>query len=127
MLALLIRVRLLSIWNVIRVSVRRSRALSAAYTLGAVLLFEGIFWGFRLFLRLGSSMPNGRDQMVHDLFHFLFLFVIAGAVPFVASTLLQAGDYLLLSAAPIPPTAITAAKLLDATVTNSLQFTVIGV
>src|SRR5258708_36137236 len=109
MLALLIRVRLLSLWNVARVAIRRNKALSLAYVIGATVLFEGIFWGFRLFLRLGVSMPSGRDQMVHDLFHFLFLFVVAGAVPFVASTLLQAGGFFLVSAPPLPPTGVPAA------------------
>lgn len=127
MFRLLIRVRLLGLKNVVKLALRRNAALSLAYAVGGTLLFGGIYWGFRFFLRLGAATPGGRDQMVHDLFHFLFLFVVAGAVPFVASTLLHAGDYLLLSAAPIPPTAITAAKLIDATVTNSLQFTVIGI
>lgn len=127
MFRLLIRVRLLSLYNVALLAAKRSRLLSSVYIAGGTILFLSVFTGFRLFLGMGDSAPGGTDQMVHDLFHFLFLFVLAGAVPFVASTLLQAGDYLLLSAAPIPPSVITAAKLLDATVTNSLQFTVIGI
>src|SRR4051812_38154034 len=122
MFRLLIRVRILSLYNVALLAAKRSRLLSSVYIAGGTILFLSVFTGFRLFLGMGDSTLGGTDQMVHDLFHFLFLFVLAGAVPFVASTLLQAGDYLLLSAAPIPPSVITAAKLLDATVTNSLQF-----
>src|SRR5205823_2348214 len=40
---------------------------------------------------------------------------------------LHSTDYLLLLAAPVRPTAIVAAKLLDAAIANSIQFTVIGV
>src|SRR5207244_1535126 len=77
------------------------------------------------FLSLAAT-PNTLNDLVYQICYFLFLFLLAGAVPFVASTLLHAGDYALLSAAPIRPRDVVAAKLLDATVTNSLQFTVIG-
>jgi ABC-2 type transport system permease protein len=90
-----------------------------------ICLFVAVFFGFRLFLGLSIS-AQATQELVVEIFYFLFLFLLAGAVPFVASTLLQSNDYQLLLASPVRPRVVVAAKLLDATVTNSLQFTVIG-
>ncbi len=125
MFSLLIRVRLLSLWNVARHAASRHRLLTIGLTILGVGLFGALYAGFRFFLSLVPSEP-GLHEMVYELFYFLFLFLLAGSVPFVASTLLHSADYQLLSAAPIRPQTIVAAKLVDATVANSLQFSVIG-
>ena len=125
MFSLLIRVRLLSLWNVARHAASRHRLLTAGLTLLGVGLFGALYLAFRFFLSLVPTEP-GLQAMVYELFYFLFLFLLAGSVPFVASTLLHSADYQLLSAAPIRPQTIVAAKLVDATVANSLQFSVIG-
>jgi ABC-2 type transport system permease protein len=127
MFVLLVKVRLLSLWNVARHSAARHKLLSALLTCVGSALCIAIFAGFLFFLRLGGGLQHGTQELIYDLFYFLLLFLFAGAVPFVASTLLHSADYLLLSAAPIRPRTVIAAKLLDATVTNCLQFTVIGI
>jgi ABC-2 type transport system permease protein len=126
MFVLLVKMRIQSLWNVAIYTANRHKLVAAGLTLFGILLFIGVFYGFRLFLTLFQG-PGGMETLIYEVFFFLFLFLLAGAVPFVASTLLHSHDYLLLSAAPVRPRTIVAAKLLDATVTNSLQFTVIGV
>ena len=106
-------------------SANENRLLTVGLSAAGCAIFGGVFLGFLTFFSLSAS-PKATEEMVYSLFFFLFMFLFAGSVPFVASTLLQAGDYLLLSAAPVKSTSVVAAKLLDATVTNSLQFTVIG-
>ena len=126
MFSLLVKIRLLSIWNIARYSVKRHKILAACLTAAGSAIFSLIFFGFFVFLQLVRT-DEETAELVYEIFYFLFLFLLAGAVPFVASTLFHSSDYLLLSAAPVQPRAIVAAKLLDATVTNSLQFTVIGI
>jgi ABC-2 type transport system permease protein len=126
MFTLLIKTRLLGLYNTARYAASRHKLLSAGLTLFGIVLFAGVYFGFKLFLDLGDAHRT-TGELTYEIFYFLFLFLLAGAVPFVASTLLHSSDYLLLGAAPVRPRAIVAAKLLDATVTNSLQFTVIGV
>lgn len=126
MFVLLVKTRVRGLWNIALYSLARHPALAVGMALFGIALFVGIYYGFRLFLALMRPV-SGLEELVYEVFYFLFLFLLAGAVPFVASTLLHSSDYLLLSAAPVQPRTIIAAKLLDATVTNSLQFTVIGI
>src|SRR5260221_209080 len=118
MFGLLVKIRVLSLWNVARFTASRHKLLSLGLGLFTSGLFLAIFLAFRLFLSLVHN-PEDLRELIFEVFYFLFLFLLAGAVPFVASTLLHSSDYLLLSAAPVRPRAIVAAKLLDATVTNS--------
>jgi hypothetical protein len=99
--------------------------ITVALSALGIFLFLAIYGGFRFFLTLVPP-GIGLREMVYELFYFLFLFLLAGSVPFVASTLLHSADYELLSAAPIRPRTVVAAKILDATVANSLQFSIIG-
>src|SRR5258706_9110663 len=126
MFSLLVKVRLLSLWNVARYNATRHKLLSAGLVTAGLVMFALVFLGFLVFLELVRS-EDETVELIYEIFYFLFLFLLAGAVPFVASTLFHSSDYLLLSASPVKPGAIVAAKLLDATVTNSLQFTVIGI
>ncbi|MEP6756285.1 MAG: hypothetical protein ABJA67_12345 [Chthonomonadales bacterium] len=125
MLMLLIRARLRCAYNAMVQGINQNRLAALGIGVAVTVVFFGVFIGFLALFNLSSSPAAMRD-MVNNLFFFLFMFLFAGSVPFVASTLLQAGDYLLLSAAPIRSSSVVAAKLLDATITNSLQFTVIG-
>ncbi len=126
MFALLVKVRLLSLFNVARQTTTKSVLVTAGLSAVGSALFIAVYLGFRLFLSL-SINRQATEELIVEIFYFLFLFLLAGAVPFVASTLLQSSDYLLLLASPVRPRALVAAKLLDATITNSLQFTVIGI
>lgn len=126
MFFLLMKIRLLSARNVVRDTLRRHPALA----LGLSFLGLGLFsltYGAVLFVFSLTTATGALSETIYQIFYFLFLFLLAGAVPFVASTLLHSSDYTLLFSAPLPPRAIIAAKLLDATVTNSLQFTVLGI
>ncbi|MDW8208942.1 MAG: hypothetical protein RMJ43_13995 [Chloroherpetonaceae bacterium] len=126
MFALLVRVRLQSNWNTARDTLQRHPVLSIGLSLLGIALFAGMVLGFLVFFEFARRL-HVLEETVYQIFYFLFLFLLAGAVPFVASTLLHSADYGLLFAAPVPPRAVIAAKLLDATVTNALQFMVLGV
>lgn len=123
---LLMRTRLLSARNVIKETWRNNSVLAAAMSLAGVCLFLGMFLGFMLLFHFAAQY-GVLEETIYQAFYYFFLLLLAGAVPFVASTLLQSADYSLLFAAPIPPRTVVAAKLLDATITNSLQFTVLGI
>src|SRR5207302_3648191 len=105
MFALLIRVRILGLWNVTLNNARRYKLLSVALTVAGAAMFVLVYLGFYFFLALVRS-PEERRELIYEIFYFLFLFLLAGAVPFVASTLLHSSDYLLLSAAPVRPRTI---------------------
>ena len=126
MFVLLMKIRLLSAKNVLREALQRTPLVSGGMSLFGMGLFVLMYLGFLLFFHTAARL-NVLTETVYQIFYFLFLFLLAGAVPFVASTLLHSSDYALLFAAPLPPRAVVAAKLLDATVTNSLQFTVLGI
>src|SRR5579884_3825744 len=122
---LLMKIRLLSARNVVRDSLRRHPLLVTGLSLLGIGLFV-LAYLVVFFVFAFAHDRNVLPETLYQVFYFLFLFLLAGAVPFVASTLLHSTDYTLLFSAPLPPRAVIAAKLLDATVTNSLQFTVIG-
>ncbi len=126
MFGLMMRLRLLSGRNVAREMWRRNPIVSVAVGLLATALFGGVYVGFLFIFGIAVRL-NMLAETIYQIFYFLFLFLLAGAVPFVSATLLQSSDYALLYSSPVPPRAIVAAKLLDATVVNSLQFAVLGV
>jgi ABC-2 type transport system permease protein len=126
MFFLLIRVRLACIINVVRDQLRRSAWVAAGLALLGASLFASVLAGFLFLFHLASSLQL-LQETGYQVFYFLFLFLLAGSTPFVASTLLHSSDYSLLFSAPIPARSVILAKLVDATVTNSLQFMVLGV
>src|SRR5215468_2361041 len=122
MFPLLMKIRFQSACNVARDTLRRHPLLAAGLIFLGIGSFGAVFAGFLLFFgaaaHLHSEHLNILQETVYQIFYFLFL--LAGAVPFVASTLLHSSDYSLLFAAPVPPRTVIASKLLEATVTNSL-------
>ncbi len=126
MFLLLMRTRLLSAKNVARDSLQNHPLLSIGLSLlgvGLFLLVYGLFFSlFRFAARVDLLV-----EVAYQVFYLLLLFLFAGAVPFIASTLLQSSEYNLLFHAPVPPRTIIAAKLIDATVISSLQFTILGI
>ena len=120
------KIRWLSFKNVARDAWAKNPFLACVLALGGVILFTGVLGGFLIFLKFAGT-GEALQESIFSVFYFLLLFLLAGAVPFVASTLLQSADYGLLFNAPVPPRTVIAAKLLDATVTNSLQFLVLGI
>ena len=125
MFLLLIKIRLMSARNIALDSLRRQTLLTLALAILGVGLFAAVYFAFYVFFRYSERL-GVFDEIIYQVFYFLFLFLLAGAAPFVAATLLQSADYALLFNAPAPPRAVIAAKLLDATVTNSVQFSILG-
>ncbi len=125
MFLLLIKIRLLSARNIALDSLRRQTLLTLALAIFGVGLFAAVSFAFFAFFRYAEQLGVFRE-IVYQVFYFLFLFLLAGAAPFVAATLLHSADYGLLFNAPAPPRAVVAAKLLDATVINSAQFALLG-
>ena len=125
MFLLLIKIRLISARNIALDSLRRQTLFTLALAILGVGLFAAVYFAFFVFFRYSERL-GVFDEIIYQVFYFLFLFLLAGAAPFVAATLLQSADYALLFNAPVPPRAVIAAKLLDATVTNSVQFSILG-
>jgi ABC-2 type transport system permease protein len=126
MFLLLMQTRLRSVRNQILDTLRRHPLLAVGLGLLSTGFFVGVYSFFSVFFGIAEKL-NALQETIYQVFYFLFLFLLAGAVPFVASTLLHSADYSLLFAAPVPPRSVIAAKLLDSTVANSLQFAILGV
>lgn len=127
-MVLLLRLRLRAAWNAVRFGRPMPLLVGAALALGSLALFVAIFL---LFAALLTTARVAGEETLHRLIGrtalFLFLFLLAGAVPFVSSTLFAPGDLPLLLASPARPAAVVLARLLDAVVVSSAQFMVIGV
>jgi hypothetical protein len=127
-LLLLLALRWRTTLNNVRFGKRTHRIVGGALALGGALLFVALLIGFAAVL-LGATRQAGpalRDALVARTFFFLFLFLLAGAVPFVSGVLFTPNDLPLLLASPVRPAAVIAARLLDAAFVASAQFLVIG-
>src|SRR5258706_12333288 len=113
MFSLLVKVRLLSLWNVARYNATRHKLLSAGLVTAGVGMFALVFLGFLVFLEL-VRIEDETVELIYEIFYFLFLFLLPGPVPFVASTLYHSSDYLLLFPSPVRPGQIVAPKFSDA-------------
>jgi Putative ATP-binding cassette len=126
MFMLLMRVRMLSALNTIKSSFRDKPLFSVFLVLMGLSITAGIFVLFFGVMQTARAI-NLLDATVRQTLQYLFLFLIGGAVPFVAGTLIQSRDTILLLTSPAPVRTITAAKLIDATIANSLQFSALGI
>lgn len=126
MFLLLMQIRLQSAKNSLLDSLRRHPFWTLLLSLLGVALFGVVFWLFAGLFYFANRI-HALNEISYQVFYLLFLFLFAGAVPFIASTLLHSKDYSLLFHAPLRPRAIIASKLIDATVTSSMQFMVLGV
>lgn len=128
-LALLLGMRLRSAWNAYRFARPLYRWVGMGLSGGSFGFFVLIFF-LSLALLAGAEAVGGepaRNRLIERGVQFLFLFLLAGAVPFVSATLLAPGDLSLLLATPARPAAVVIARLLDAAAVASAQFLVIGV
>lgn len=125
MVSTLLRYRLQAAWNAVRFATPRQRALSIALSGLSILLALGVFVGFRLVMLMRGSGQSATD-IVHELVYAVFLFMLAGSVPFLAATLLHPGDVALLGAAPIRPTHVVFVRLLEGAAAGAAQFAPIG-
>ena len=103
------------------------RLVGTLLAVGGLLLFAAIFVLFSLLLIAARAAGEGvLHPLIARTILFLFLFLLAGAVPFVSSTLFAPGDLPLLLASPARPGALVVARLWDAALVSSAQFLVIG-
>jgi len=76
---------------------------------------------------IGAPLTPAASGLVSHVYQYLFFFLLAGSVPYVASSLFQDNDLPLLLTTPAPSASVVAAKMVDAVVANSSQFMVLGV
>jgi ABC-2 type transport system permease protein len=128
-LGLLLRLRLLSYRNSLRFAPPVHRLIGGGLALGATLLFLVILAAFGGFLTATRTQqgPALMRLLIERAAFYLFLFLVAGGIPFVSGVLLTAGDLSLLAGTPVRPAAVVLARLLDSVVVSSAQFVVIGV
>ena len=122
---ILLKMRLLMMRNVARELFRRNPLMGGILAMVGSGIFIAIVFAFRIFFRI-AEIAGILSETVYQTFYMMFLFLLAGALPFVASTLLLSSDYSLLFMAPVRRIGVVAAKLLDATVVSSLQFGALG-
>lgn len=104
------------------------RWVGVGLSLGSALLFAGIGVAFaHLLATVRQENSLLFVSLVERTVFFLFLFLLAGGIPFVSSALLTPGDLSLLACSPLRPVMIVGARLLDAVAVSSGQFVVIGV
>ncbi len=126
MFTLLMRVRILSIRNAALDALRTRPVFAWSMTLASVVMFLALYFVFRAVIVVAVQLGLAA-QVIDQILTYLFMFLFAGSVPFVAYTLFQSQDYLLLYASPVPPRSLVAARLIEATVTGSLQFAILGI
>ena len=129
----LLRARLRMIRNAAKATTVNQRWVYGGLALCGLLLFSGLGIGCAAFMRILESTAPGKSglgdlaaALLGHVYEYLFFFLLAGSVPFVASSLFQDSDLPLLLTTPVSPTAVVGMKMVDATVSNSAQFVVIG-
>ncbi|BDI28086.1 hypothetical protein CCAX7_001370 [Capsulimonas corticalis] len=134
MFRILIRARLRMLANTARSAPRWHKLMVVWLTLFGVMIFAtiGLACAALVLLMQGAAARHGAlnpaaAQLTAHVYQYLFFFLLAGSVPFVASSLFQDNDLPLLLTTPVTPSAVVAAKLVDSVIANSAQFTVLGV
>jgi len=134
MFRVLLGARLRMLGNASRTASRTHRLIIGALVLFGATIFAGIGVACAaLVLVMQGDSPPGAPltpaamALISHVYQYLFFFLLAGSVPYVASSLFQDNDLPLLLTTPAAPSAIVAAKMLDAVVANSSQFVVLGV
>lgn len=124
---LLLRLRWQTWRNGVRFAPRVHQLIGALLLLGGAALFVVVYVAFGALLQTTAQNPVLQTELIGRTVFYLFLFLLAGGIPFVSGVLLTPGDLPLLGATPLRPRALVAARLLDAVVVSSAQFVVIGV
>src|SRR6187402_1002607 len=131
--AVLLRARLRMLRNSAKAMTHTYRWVIAALTIAGIVLFSGIGLGCAAFVRLlqsatasGPGLSQPAAVLVGHVYQYLFFFLLAGSVPFVASSLFQDNDLPLLLTTPVSASAVVGMKMVDATVSNSAQFFLLG-
>ncbi|MEO7718928.1 MAG: hypothetical protein ABIY70_22235 [Capsulimonas sp.] len=134
MFRILIRARLRMLVNSASSAPRWHKLMVVWLTLFGLLIFAtiGLACAALVLLMQGAAARHGAlnpaaAQLTGHVYQYLFFFLLAGSVPFVASSLFQDNDLPLLLTTPVSPFAVVAAKLVDSIFANSAQFMVLGV
>ncbi len=130
----LMRARLRMLRNTVRSAPRRQQGAIIILGAFAVVLFLGIALSCGALVLLAQNGVPAADgltpaarSLIGRIDEYLFFFLLAGSIPFVAATLFQADDLPLLLTTPLSVRVIVAAKLLDAAIVNAAQFLFLGV
>ena len=131
---ILVRTRIKMLRNSFHTATPTHRLIITALLGFGALVFAGIGVGCAgLALIMQAGAPPGApltpaaSGLVSHVYQYLFFFLLAGSVPYVASSLFQDNDLPLLLTTPTPSSSVVAAKMVDAVVANSSQFMVMGV
>lgn len=129
----LVRARGRMLFNAVRSSSGRQRLVIGGLGMFG-LLFVGTVGALSAALMVlaqgGAPLRQGlaphAAALAERAYEYLFFFLLAGSVPFVAATLFQADDMPLLLTTPADVRAIVGAKLLDASAVNAAQSAALG-
>jgi ABC-2 type transport system permease protein len=125
---LLLALRLRTAWNSTRFAPPQHRLIGGVLSFGSLALFVAIWVAYAALLSTTRQQsPALFSALIERTVFFLFLFLLAGGIPFVSGVLLAPGDLPLLAVSPVRPAVVVAARLLDAIGVSSGQFLVIGV
>lgn len=125
MIAVLLRYRVRALANSIRFATVRQWWLSAGLGAAFLLVAAAIYVGAGGVVLLRGSGEAG-THLVHEMMLSVFLFMLAGSVPFLAATLLHPGDAELLGVAPIRARHAIVMRMVEGTAACALQFAPIG-
>ena len=129
----LVRARMRMLRNSVRASGSKQRIVIGGLSVFG-LLFAALVGALSAALvklaQAGVSLDYGLTPaacaLAERAYDYLFFFLLAGSVPFVAATVFQADDMPLLLTTPIDVRAIVGAKLLDAAAVNAAQTAALG-
>jgi len=131
--AVLVRARARMLANAVRTSTGRQRLVIgglAAFGLVFVAVVGALSAALLTLAQAGTPLAHGlapnAATLTQHAYEYLFFFLLAGSVPFVAATLFQADDLPLLLTTPADVRAIVGAKLLDAALVNAAQSSALG-
>jgi hypothetical protein len=135
MFGILVSARLRMLYNGARYAPTTQKAVVSGLAFLSLGLIFGLGFGTYLLVStsqdtaLGQSgaLTSSTSAIVSKIYEYLFFFLLAGSVPFVATTMFQADDLNLLFTTPVVPRSVVGAKLVDAIVANGTQFMVLGV
>lgn len=129
----LVRARARMLANAVRASTGKQRLVIGGLALGG-LVFVAVVGALSAALLtlaqanapLAHGLTPNAAALTQRAYEYLFFFLLAGSVPFVAATLFQADDLPLLLTTPTDVRAIVGAKLLDAAMVNAAQSSALG-
>jgi hypothetical protein len=125
MIVVLMRFRVRMLLNCVRSATVRQWWISVGLTAALLLVAVAVYGGAGAVVLFRGSGSSGQ-HLAHELMLSVFLFMLAGSVPFLAATLLHPGDADLLGVAPIRARHVIMMRMIEGTAACALQFAPIG-